>query len=579
MATLDQLERALVKADAVGDADAARAFAAEIKRMRAEAPAQKQSMGEAFKDQLVTSMPGRVLRGAKDVIDTGAELLATGYDKLTGGDSPTVSSIVTGQPQGEAARVRAMNEAGERDYQAARERVGQDGVDLARVGGQVLATAPVGGVLGAGVKAAGATRLGTAIATGGLRTGAPAAATLGGKAADMGIRMLGGGITGGAAAGLIDPESAGTGAVIGAALPPALKVAGAAGRAVGRAVSGPEVPAAVRESVEAARSAGYVIPPSQAKPSLVNRALEGFAGKITTAQNASARNQPITNELARRAIGAADLTPESIAAVRSAANASYDDLARFGAFEADDAYRNALQKAAGSKALPGIANKEVDDLVEALSSQGKLDAQQTIESIKRLRFEGSANKGAQDPVKKALGGAQMRVANALEELIDRNLQKAGQPELLSNYRAARQTLAKVYDVEKALNASSGNVDANKLARLLDKGRPLTGELRQVAEFAQRFPKAARPVEGMGSLPQSSPLDWTAATGLSLATSNPLMMASVLARPAARAAVLSGPVQNRLMSAPASSNALADLLANPELQQAVLRSAPVLGANR
>lgn len=35
MATLEQLEQALVKADAAGNADDARAFAAEIRKMRA----------------------------------------------------------------------------------------------------------------------------------------------------------------------------------------------------------------------------------------------------------------------------------------------------------------------------------------------------------------------------------------------------------------------------------------------------------------------------------------------------------------------------------------------------------------
>lgn len=72
-----------------------------------------------------------------------------------------------------------------------------------------------------------------AIRTGGFSTG-NAATTLGGKTADMGVRMLGGGISGGAAAGLIDPESAGTGATIGALLPPGMKAAGLIGQGVSK---------------------------------------------------------------------------------------------------------------------------------------------------------------------------------------------------------------------------------------------------------------------------------------------------------------------------------------------------------
>src|SRR5690606_24838065 len=133
----------------------------------------------------------------------------------------------------------------------------------------------------------------------------------------------------------------------------------------------------------------------------------------------------------------------------------------------------------------------------------------------------------------------------LEDLIDRNLQASGQQELLKNYRAARQTLAKVYDVEKALNVASGNVDAKKLGSTLAKGRPMTGELKQIAEFANQFPKAAQMTDRLVSMPHVVPRDLGALGALSAATSNPLMLAGVLARPAARSLVLSGPVQNRL----------------------------------
>jgi hypothetical protein len=443
-----------------------------------------------------------------------------------------------------------------------------------KVATDILATAPVGGILGKGANALGFTRLGSAIGSGGMTTGAAPVNALG-RAADMGTRMLGGAINGGATAGLIDPEQAGLGATVGGVLPPAIAGAGALGNAIGRKVAGPPVPENLLASVKAAREVGYVIPPSQAKPTLANRLMEGFAGKLTTAQNASAKNQQVTNALAKKAIGAEDLTPEALQAVRTKANQAYDQLASVGAFQADDAYRAAIQQAAGSKALPGIANKEVDDLVGALAGQNTLDAQQAIESIKRLRFEGAGNKSAQDPVKRALGSSQMKIAKALEDLIDRNLETTGQQGLLEGYRAARQTLAKVYDVEKAMNPASGNIDASKLAALLKKGRPLSGDLKTAAEFAGQFPKAAQSVDRMGSLPQVSPLDWTAAGMTGLATGNPLMLGGVAARPAARALALSPMVQNRLAT-PARESL--NLLNDPSLAL-LYRSAPVLAADR
>lgn len=447
-----------------------------------------------------------------------------------------------------------------------------------KLGGEIAGTAGVGSVLGNVARVAGAApTIVNALTTSGMRAGSTPGVV------NMLSRIGGGAVTGGAAAGLIDPEQAATGAIVGGALPPALAGAGKIGSAIGRTISGPQVAPEVQQAVSSARNAGYVIPPSQAKPTLANRALEGFAGKISTAQNASARNQPITNELARKAIGATDLTPQGIADVRQAANAAYDDLAQVGTFQADANFTKALDQAGASTAamrknFPELANKEIDTIVEGLKSRPEFDAQSTIEAIKQFRSNASANRISTDPAKKALGKAQGKVAGALEDLIDRNLQQAGNPELLANYQQARQTLAKTYDVEKALNPANGSIDASKLAAQLKKGRPLTGELKTIAEFALQFPKAAQSVERMGSLPQVSPLDFGGAAAVSGVTANPLYMASVLARPAARSAVLSGPVQNRLAQ-PAGQNALMRALSNQNAEQLLYQSAPALTSSR
>jgi hypothetical protein len=79
---------------------------------------------------------------------------------------------------------------------------------------------------------------------------------------------------------------------------------------------------------------------------------------------------------------------------------------------------------------------------------------------------------------------------------------------------------------------------------------------------------------MGSLPQTSPLDWALGAGMSASTANPLLLASVMARPAARSLTLSPLVQNRLVSS--GQNPLM-MLANPELAQLGYRAAPVLGS--
>lgn len=518
---------------------------------------------EAFRTRMIAretnDLSSGLRRGARDVIDTGAEGLAWLYDKATGADMAT----------GEHARVRAMNQKAKDEWKAGTG--GEILPVLQRFGGNVLATTPIMGGAGAAVESIGLPALGRAIGSAGMTTGRSLP-----PAADVATRMVGGGINGYATGGMVDPSTAETAGIVGALLPPALKGMNLAGTALARPSAASQVPESVLQAARAGREAGYVIPPTQVRPTLLNRAVEGMAGKLSTAQNASAMNQPVTNRLAAGAIGADDLTAESIAAVRAKANSAYDALGRAGAFQADDTFRDALQRAGGAsqqlrKDFPELAHKEIDSLIDGLASRQQFNAQSTIEAIKRLRFEGSANKGASDPAKRALGSAQMKVSNALEDLIDRNLKAAGADDLLGAYREARTTLAKVYDVEKALNSASGNVDAQKIAKMADKGRPLTGDLKTIADFARQFPKANQTVERMGSLPQLSPLDFGFA-GMSGGAEG------LLARPAARSLALSPLVQNRLGLAvpPSGASRIGGLLGgSDDLLPLLYRGAPLI----
>ena len=114
---------------------------------------------------------------------------------------------------------------------------------VGRVGGNIAATLPVGGALGAGTRAAApmlagagmsartVEALASALASGGFRVGqnAPQSAAL-----TLALRAAGGGATGAASAGLVNPDDALTGGLIGAALPPGLAAIGKAGRTAAR---------------------------------------------------------------------------------------------------------------------------------------------------------------------------------------------------------------------------------------------------------------------------------------------------------------------------------------------------------
>ncbi|SEF19470.1 lytic transglycosylase domain-containing protein [Variovorax sp. NFACC27] len=133
-----------------------------------------------------------------------------------------VSTLVTGQqPASRAEKANAERAASLDSFY--RDNAGNPWFTGGRIAGNVIATMPVGGAVAAPVRAAAPVLapLADAIATGGFRTGL-APTTLVSKAGNVALRGVGGAATGGASAGLINPDEALLGAGIGGVLPPAL---------------------------------------------------------------------------------------------------------------------------------------------------------------------------------------------------------------------------------------------------------------------------------------------------------------------------------------------------------------------
>jgi hypothetical protein len=303
------------------------------------------------------------------------------------------------------------------------------------------------------------------------------------------------------------------------------------------------------KSIQQARDLGYVIPPTQANPSMLNRTIEGIAGKLSTAQNASARNQQITNELATKSLGLpkdTPITPEIITKLRSDAGQAYTNLGLSGQVIPDESYITALNNIAkpyvtAMQGFPDAPPSPVINLVQSLKSPS-FDASSAVEKIKQLRTSAEDNFriGNTD-----VGRASKKAADAIENALELHLSKTGQTDLLNKFKDARQLIAKTYTIEKAANTTTGTIDAKKLAAQLQKGKPLSGELKSIAQFSQAFPEASQATEGMGSLPQLSPLDYFAGVVGGVSTGG-LGAGAVLARPALRSLALSSPVQNRLI---------------------------------
>lgn len=124
-----------------------------------------------------------------------------------------------------------------------------------RLTGDIALTAPIFGGAGAAAKSVPAlARFAPALRTGGLSLGG---AQTGSTAANLATRAGAGALTGGAAAGLINPEQAATGAALGAALPVAAQGVVAGGRGLANLVGGIGTYTGGEPIKQAAR-AGYI---------------------------------------------------------------------------------------------------------------------------------------------------------------------------------------------------------------------------------------------------------------------------------------------------------------------------------
>lgn len=330
--------------------------------------------------------------------------------------------------------------------------------------------------------------------------------------------------------------------VIGALLPSGASYAGSK-------IPRNKVDSGTLDAAKTGRDLGYVVPPSQAEGGAGSKLLEGYAGKISTSQGASIKNQEVTNRLAAESLGLPEgtkVTHDVLDSIRENAGKVYEQAKQLGTFTTDSVFNKELgsvtkDSSALRKEFPDLLNKDIAPLAKQFIGKETISAEATVEAIKELRDQAKDNFKSGNS---SYARAQIGISKALEGLMERNIEGSAGPEFLKQFKDARQTIAKTYTVEEALNDATGNVSAGKLAKDLTKGKPLSGGLKDAAKFSQAFPKATQIINS-GS-PGISPLDFATGGIMSAAQSEPSMMATMMGRPMARSLILSKPYQSMLL---------------------------------
>jgi hypothetical protein len=322
-------------------------------------------------------------------------------------------------------------------------------------------------------------------------------------------------------------------------------------------------------------------------PSKAIKAVEGASGKILVQQAASLKNDKVFVRAAKYDLGIPNDAPLSLEKVNGvitdAAKVTDDVISAFGPNTKLKPYHvQEFGKLGGGaynaalEAAPGVI-KDTGIFQSAKELSKPLSAEASIGLIRSLREDASGNFAlATSPnadkgrsYYNQLARSQKGMADILENMVERNLSDIGRGDLMKEFRAARQLQAQAFTVKSVLNDAGNNVNMQKLAAMANEGAPISGKLKTAATFAGMFNKAAQMPEKMGGIYPLSPLDlWAggSVSGFGVASGNPAAVAIgagiPVARWGARAAMLSDPVQNNLVSFPRYSPYAQDLGVSP-----------------
>lgn len=473
----EELMRMRGETSATSGVDLSKISTEDLMKMKASPPGLMERAWGGIKDagerslaaKPLTNIGAGLARGAKDVIDTGAKALVSGFDKLAG--------------TSEAERVQAMNEAGKAQFE-------QEHGDSAlasggRLAGQVAATAPVGGVMAGGVTAAAkiapvlakyAPKLAAALESGGFRLGGAPAASLGEKAVNAATRVGAGAAVGGASAGLVSSEDAGTGAALGAVLPGAAKAAGMAGKAIAANVS-PEVQALYQK----AKDLGINVPADRIVNSKPLNALAASLNYVPMSGRAGTEEAMVSqlNKAVSRTFGQdSDNITASLRKARVNLGDKFEMTLKGNAVKADDEFLSDLashvdtaNKELGSDAAK-VIGKQVDEILSKVGKDGAIDGQTAYNLKKGLDRIGDRNSPeayyARD-LKRSLMGA---------------LNRSLGPDEAAKFATVRKQYGNMLDVESlAQNGAEGGVSVGRLANLKGVNNP---DLKDLADIAAQF---------------------------------------------------------------------------------------------
>ena len=255
------------------------------------------------------------------------------------------------------------------------------------------------------------------------------------------------------------------------------------------------------EAAQKANQLGIVLNPAVSNPTKGNKIKAVVTGAENVDRKLAVANENRWGELAKEEMGLpadATLDKASFEKARDLASGPYRAVEQVPALAPTPEVGAALNKLRQSEELIGGAKikASIDALVDdAMAKIGQgMSGDQVIKNIRQMRNEAqdlykSKKAGAPlTPEEVALADTKMGVANALESLIEANIQD---PQALNDFRKARVAMAKTYAYEAATDLNTGKLDPLAIAKITAKDNNLTGTIADIGKIAGNFPDIAK----------------------------------------------------------------------------------------
>jgi hypothetical protein len=491
-------------------------------------------------------LAGGLVRGAGSI---GATLLAPG---------DAIQDAMAGRP------LLSTNKARRAEMDAGLQTAGVDTNSLnygaGKLTSEIAGTAGTGNVLGAGAKAAGAgPKVVNALRSGGMTLGQPGGSTVG----NLLTRAGAGAAVGGTSAGLVDPETAGTGALIGGALPVGTFVAGKVGGAIGRTIAGKPIAPEVKALADRAADLGIDIPADRLVNSKPLNALASSLDYVPGSGRAATMdkmNSQLNTALSKTFGQNSDNVTGALRKAQSELGSKFDDVLKSNTVKVDQQLMTDLADAANmaSRELgsdgAGIISKQVDDILSKATT-GEIDGQAAY-NIKRT-LDRISNRSTPE----AFYARELK--KKLMDALNRSL-GADEAAAFANVRKQYSNMLSLENI--AQNGAEGNISIARLANMKNINNP---ELQELADISAQFLKSR---EGQHGAAQRA-----VAGALGLGLGGPQGLAAGMAGGRMANTLLNSSTMRNAVSGAPQSNRLLQFARSPEVEQLLYRSAPVAGS--